>query len=105
VTSGPIPVDRTVRQQENPYRVFAMSRKDKALLDKQLWGVNPRPPNLIGLAFAAVFLGGVVIGSILFARDYRQAVITSNDVTGSIMLKKPRLKIPDLKIERPGTTR
>ena len=74
-----------------------MDRHDKALLDKQLWGVNPNPPSLIGLALAAVFLGGIIIGSVLFAREVRQARANSNDVTGSISAQKSRVQIPHSK--------
>jgi hypothetical protein len=88
------------RQQVN--RVFTMDRHDKALLDKQLWRVDPHPPSLIGLAFVAVFLGGIIIGSVLFAREFRQTHATSTDITGSISPQKPRVQAPDLKTERTG---
>ncbi len=64
-----------------------MNCRDKRLLDRQLWGVNPNPPSLIGLALVAVFLGGLVIGSVLFTHD-KQARAISNDVTGSISAQK-----------------
>ncbi len=76
-----------------------MDRRDKTLLDKQLWGVNPNPPSLIGLALVAVFMGGIAIGSFLFAREYRQARAISNDVTGSISAQKHRAKAPASKTE------
>ena len=61
-----------------------MNRHDKALLDKQLWGVNPHPPgNLIGLAFIAVFFGGIITGSVLFAREHKQAHATAAKTTGT----------------------
>jgi len=69
-----------------------MDRRDKALLDKQLWGVDPHPPSRMGLALVAVFLGGIAIGSILFARDYKQAHADLNDVTGSISPQKPHVR-------------
>jgi hypothetical protein len=72
-----------------------MDRRDKRLLDKQLWGVDPRPPSLIGLAFAAAFVGGMLIGSIFFAREYKQTHAISTDVTGSISPPKPGVRIPD----------
>ena len=94
-----------------PYRVSAMNRDDKVLLDKQLWGVAAQPPSLLGLALTAVFLGGLVIGSFLFGRDGRRAALKPNDVTGSVVPQKPRVKlphvklqIPDLGIARPETT-
>jgi len=74
-----------------------MDRHDKALLDKQLWGVNPNPPSLIGLLLAAVFLGGIIIGSFLFAREVRQARANMNDVTGSISTQKSRAQTPHSK--------
>jgi len=61
-----------------------MNRNDKALLDKQLWGVNPEPPGLIGLALVGVFLGGLVIGSFLFARESRHTQAASHNITGTI---------------------
>ena len=61
-----------------------MNRRDKALLDKQLWGVNPTPPSLAGLALVAMFVIGIIIGSILFAREHKQAHAASNDVTGTV---------------------
>jgi len=77
-----------------------MDRHDKALLDRQLWGVHPHPPSLIGLALAAVFLGGIIIGSVLFAREVRQSRANLNDVTGSISAQKSRVQIPHPKAPR-----
>jgi len=79
-----------------------MNWRDKALLEKQLWGVDPHPPSLLGLAFVAVFFGGIVVGSVLFAREYRQTQATSIDVTGTISPQKPRVQVPDSKTERTG---
>ena len=79
-----------------------INRHDKVLLDKQLWGVDPHPPSLIGLGFAVVFLGGIVIGSVLFAREYRQAHAILTDVTGTISPQKPRVQVPDSRTERTG---
>jgi hypothetical protein len=70
-----------------------MDRHDKSLLDKQLWGVSPNPPSLIGLALVAVFFGGLVVGSVLFTRE-RHANAISNDVTGSISAQKSQTKWP-----------
>ena len=41
-----------------------MNRHEQELLDKQLWGVSPTPPQsgVMGLAFVAAFLGGLVMG-------------------------------------------
>jgi hypothetical protein len=61
-----------------------MNRRDKALLNKQLWGVAARPPSRIGLALVAVFLGGILIGSTLFGRGSSGPAVAANDVTGSI---------------------
>ena len=84
-----------------------INRHDKAFLDKQLWGIDPNPPSLIGLGFAAVFLSGLVIGSILFGREYSQihrtsTQATSSDVTGSISKQKSRVQAPNSKTERAG---
>ena len=90
--------------RQQVYRVVTMkiNRHDKAFLDKQLWGVDPHPPSLIGLGFAAIFLGGIVIGSVLFAREYSQAHATSTDVTGTVSPQKPRVQVLDSKTERTG---
>jgi hypothetical protein len=79
-----------------------INRHDKALLDKQLWAVDPHPPSRIGLAFAAVFLSGIIIGSVLFAREYRQAHANSNDVTGTISPQELRVQALGSKIELIG---
>ena len=72
-----------------------MDRRDKKLLDKQLWGVDPYPPSLIGLAFAAAFFGGIFIGSVLFSPGHKQTRAASSDVTGTIPAQKPRISAPD----------
>ncbi len=49
-----------------------LDKRDQELLDKQLWGVSSAPPRNIGLTtgFAiAVFLGGMALGSVLFAQQ------------------------------------
>lgn len=61
-----------------------MHQRDQELLDKQLWGVSPGPPRnsvVLGLAFTAVFLGGLSIGGILFAQKGNQTQLTSQDAT------------------------
>jgi len=72
-----------------------MDRRDKRLLDKQLWGVDPHPPSLIALAFAVVFFGGIFIGSVLFGGEHRKSQATLSDVTGSISPGKQHIQIPD----------
>ena len=43
-----------------------MDKRDRELLDKQLWGVSPSPPHSgIMIGFIAVFLVGIGIGDIL----------------------------------------
>ncbi len=84
-----------------------INRHDKVLLDKQLRGIDPHPPSLIGLGFAAVFLGGIIIGSLLFAREYSQTHATSihaisADVTGTISPQKPRVPVSNSTTERTG---
>ena len=64
-----------------------MNRRDKALLDKQLWGANPTPPSLAGLALIAMFVSGVIIGSVLFGREYKQSHTVSTDITGTVAPK------------------
>lgn len=86
-----------------------INRHDKAFLDKQLWGIDPNPPSLIGLGFAVIFLSGLVIGSVLFAREYGQIHRTSTqaasgDVTGSISAQKFRVPASNSKTERAGKT-
>jgi hypothetical protein len=68
-----------------------MNRNEKALLEKQLWVVDARPQRLVALALAAVFVGGIIIGSVLFTHDARMSRATSADVTGSI---PPQKRLP-----------
>jgi hypothetical protein len=47
-----------------------MNRRDRELLDKQLWGVHSSAPvegGPLSFAFVAVFLGGLFLGGWLFA--------------------------------------
>ena len=49
-----------------------MDQSDRELLDKQLWGASSSPPQhagAFGLAFVAAFLGGLILGGILFAQQ------------------------------------
>jgi len=65
-----------------------MNQRDWELLDKQLWGVSPSSPwrgTAWGLAFVAVFLGGLSIGAILFAQQ-RQTQLTLHDATTVLSL-------------------
>jgi hypothetical protein len=60
-----------------------MDERDQELLDKQLWGVSPTPRpsgGVLILAFIAVFLGGLVVGSVLFAQNGKQTQMTSYDI-------------------------
>jgi len=72
-----------------------MDRRDKRLLDKQLWGIDPYPPSIIALGFATVFIGGIFIGSVLFGHEHKQSQVDMTDVTGSISPRKPFSQIPD----------
>ena len=61
-----------------------MNQRDQELLDKQLRGVSAGPPrrgSVLGLAFVAVFLGGLSLGAILFAPQNKQMQMTSRDAT------------------------
>jgi hypothetical protein len=66
-----------------------MNQRDQELLDKELWAVSPSSPwnrGIIGVAFVVVFLAGIVIGDILFARDSKQIQIASHDAAAVISL-------------------
>jgi hypothetical protein len=66
-----------------------MNQRDLELLDKELWGVSPRPPRsagIIGVAFVTAFLAGVAIGGILFAHDSKQIQVASHDAAAAISL-------------------
>jgi len=61
-----------------------MDHRDQELLNKQLWGVSSSPPRnggALGLAFAAVFLGGLSVGGIVFAHKSNQMQMTPRDAT------------------------
>jgi hypothetical protein len=65
-----------------------MNQRDWELLDKQPWEVSFSPPwhwTALGLAFVAVFLGGLSIGAILFAQQ-RQTQLTLHDATTVLSL-------------------
>jgi len=66
-----------------------MNRREKKLLDRQLWAVHPTPPSLMGLALLGVFLSGMIIGSVLFPREKHTPKLVTQDVTGSVTAKKP----------------
>ena len=58
-------------------------------MDKQLWGVNRRPPRnggIIALVFVVAFLAGIAIGDILFAHEGKQLQIASHDAAAAISL-------------------
>jgi len=64
-----------------------MNERDRELLDKQLWGVSPRPPRnggRTGVAFIAVFLVGIAIGAILFAHERTRIETSSHLVTATL---------------------
>jgi hypothetical protein len=59
-----------------------MTKHDQELLEKQLWGVSRRPPQkgiTDGLTIIAVFLVGIALGDILFARQ-SQPILTHGTV-------------------------
>jgi len=67
---------------EDSHKAHKMDESDRELLDKQLWGASPSPPvhgGALGLAFVAVFLGGLTLGGILFAHQSKQMQMTLRD--------------------------
>jgi hypothetical protein len=67
---------------EDRHKAHKMDESDRELLDKQLWGASPSPPlhcGALGLAFVAVFLGGLTLGGILFAHQSKQMQMTLRD--------------------------
>ena len=49
-----------------------MDTGDRELLDKQLWAASPSSPQhrgALGLAFVSVFLGGLILGGVLFTQS------------------------------------
>jgi hypothetical protein len=66
-----------------------MNEREQELLDKQLWGVNPSPPARSGtmaLAFVVSFLGGLLIGGILFPHKSNQTQVTTGDTPTALSL-------------------
>jgi len=66
-----------------------MNQRDQELLDKQLWGVSRSPPRnggILGVGFIAVFLVGIAIGDVLFARTSKRIQTASHDVTAALSL-------------------
>ena len=66
-----------------------MNERDQELLDKQLWGVSNSPPPRGGalvLAFVAAFLGGLLIGEILFPQKNRPIQMTTGDAPIALSL-------------------
>jgi hypothetical protein len=66
-----------------------MNERDQELLDKQLWGVSPSPPprgEKLVLAFVAAFLGGLLIGGILFPHKSNQIQVTTGDTPIALSL-------------------
>ena len=68
-------------------RVFSLkiNRQDKALLDRQLWAGHPHPSRFISLGFAALFLGGIMIGFVLFAGENKQTYVSLTDLNGTFL--------------------
>jgi hypothetical protein len=70
----------------------SMNQREQELLDKQLWGVSPRPPlnagiiGLTSLSFVVVFLAGIAIGDILFAHERKHMRVASHNATAAISL-------------------
>jgi hypothetical protein len=61
-----------------------MDERDRELLDRQLWGASPSPPQrggALGLAFVAVFLSGLTVGGFLFAHQSKQTQLTLRDAS------------------------
>ncbi|MGB9328536.1 MAG: hypothetical protein WCB47_22115, partial [Pseudolabrys sp.] len=59
------------------------------LLDKQLRGFSRSPPRnggIMGVGFIAVFLVGIAIGDVLFARTSKRIQTASHDVTAALFL-------------------
>ena len=66
-----------------------MNQRDQELLDKQLWGVSPGPPQnggMISVAFVVVFLVGIAIGDILIAHESKPMQPASHDAMAVISL-------------------
>jgi len=65
-----------------------MNERERKLLDKQLWGVSPSPPErgALALAFVGVFLGGLFIGAMLFPHDVKQTRMTAPEVPIALSL-------------------
>lgn len=64
-----------------------MNERDQELLDKQLWGVSSSAPThggTMALAFVACFLGGLLIGGILFPHKSSQIQVTTGDTPTTI---------------------
>lgn len=60
-----------------------MTPGDQELLEKQLHGIDSRPPEgIFMLAFAAVFFAGMAVGGFLFAyTDQPPLRMAANDIT------------------------
>jgi hypothetical protein len=58
-----------------------MNQRDQELLDKQLWGVSTNPKSArdaLGLVLVA-FVGGLLMGGILFAHKSEQTKMATPD--------------------------
>jgi hypothetical protein len=69
-----------------------MTPHDQELLDKQLHGIESRPPEgVLMLAMAAVFFTGMAVGGFLFAyNDESPLRIAANDVAAQPILPTTR---------------
>ena len=75
-----------------------MNEREQELLDKQLWGVSPSRPErgALALAFTVVFLGGLLIGGILFPHKIKQTQMTTHDASTTVISLLNSLE-PDLR--------
>jgi hypothetical protein len=59
-----------------------MDKRDAELLDRQLWGISPSPPQSsasIGLTIVVVFLAGMAVGNVFFAQK-SESVLTRDTI-------------------------
>ena len=59
-----------------------MNKRDRELLDKQLWGASPKPPRtdgILSVLVIVVFFAGLASGDILFAQPKDPMPAVSNE--------------------------